>query len=184
MSPAAHSESSVHESPLRPVPAVTQPRAGPVTRLHFNPDVHPQFGTRPQGVSRQLEQWNVESQIRPDPHVPQLPPQPSSPHVRPVQSGVHTQRPVLVSQNEGEVQVPQLPPQPSLPQARPVQSGVQVRTQCPLTSQVSPDPHVPQEVEQMGSGPHTRPRQEGTQTHKPDELHTSPASGSQSPHER
>ena len=116
--------------------------------------------------------------------VPQLPVHPSEPQVLPEQSGMHTQWPDMSQSGVGDEQVPQLPPHPSLPQSRPVQSGVQERTQRPPTSQISPEPHVPQDAPQIGSGPHTRPRQEGTHTHTPDELHTSPASGSQAPHER
>jgi hypothetical protein len=59
------------------------------------------------------------------PQVPQLPPQPSSPHWREPQLGVQLllQVPVEV-QRSPPVQVPQLPPQPSLPHWRPLQLGV------------------------------------------------------------
>lgn len=59
-------------------------------------------------------------------HWPQLPPQPSSPQLLPVQSATQ-----LVTQTPGGVQdspagqLPQLPPQPSTPQLRPSQLGVQ-----------------------------------------------------------
>ena len=62
-------------------------------------------------------------------HSPHDPPQPSSPHFRPLQSGVHglaTQRPeALHTWPDG--QRPQSPPQPSvLPQYRPSHAGTQL----------------------------------------------------------
>jgi hypothetical protein len=109
MRPAAQSESSVQDAPFKPVPAATHARTGPdvpPTRLHFWPGAQPQLGMRPQGVSRQLEQLPVVSQTMGGVQVPQDPPHPLSPHVRPVQSGVHVQRPVVVSQVSGGVQDP------------------------------------------------------------------------------
>jgi hypothetical protein len=56
-------------------------------------------------------------------HVPQLPPHPSFPHTRPVQSGTHSQMPEVLH-TYGVVHVPQEVAQSgSGPQSRPVQSG-------------------------------------------------------------
>ena len=68
--------------------------------------------------------------------VPHEPPQPSSPHCRPVQAGVQsvTHWPVDVWQAVPPSQVPQSPPQPSGPHSLPTQSGAQTQ---------SPPWHVP-----------------------------------------
>jgi hypothetical protein len=57
--------------------------------------------------------------------VPQTPPQPSGPHVLPLQSGTQTQFPVASQDMPGE-QDPQLPPHPLLPQLLPLQLGEQL----------------------------------------------------------
>lgn len=57
--------------------------------------------------------------------VPQIPPQPSSPHCFPVHFGVQAQRP-LALQAPPPGQVPQLPPQPLSPHCFPVQAGAQI----------------------------------------------------------
>jgi hypothetical protein len=57
------------------------------------------------------------SHVSPTGHEPQLPPQPSSPHNLPVQSGRHTQAPPS-PQTLPDWQLPHEPPQPSGPQAR------------------------------------------------------------------
>jgi hypothetical protein len=65
--------------------------------------------------------------------VPQLPPQPSEPHILPLQLGVQTHCP-LALQVWPVPQVPQLPPQPSVPHTLPLQLGTQVH--CPLALQL------------------------------------------------
>jgi hypothetical protein len=84
-----------------------------------------------------LVQTPATLQMLPVVQVPQLPPQPLSPQVLPVQLGVQTQVPLW--QVLGAVQVPQLPPQPSSPQVLPAQLGApQSATQLQL---VSPPSH-------------------------------------------
>ena len=79
---------------------------------------------RPLGVH-----WLFWSQVRPPGHVPQSPPQPSSPQALPLQSGVQVVFPgehwPLLSQVSPLAQAPQLPPQPSSPHTLPVHFGVQ-----------------------------------------------------------
>jgi hypothetical protein len=92
MYPAAQFESLTQAEPLVPAPSVTQARTmlGPLeTSEHFCPVGQPQLGTRPQGVSVQVEQLPVESQTAGRVHVPQeIPHTGSGPQVRPVQLGV------------------------------------------------------------------------------------------------
>ncbi len=69
--------------------------------------------------------WPLALHDVPAPQVPQVPPQPSLPHARPLQLGVQE-----VEQVPADVhvlplaQVPQVPPQPSLPHDFPLQLGV------------------------------------------------------------
>lgn len=71
--------------------------------------------------------WPAVLQVLPLVQVPQLPPQPSSPHDLPLQLGTQaaTHCPAVLH-DLPLAQVPQLPPQPSLPHTRPLQLGVQV----------------------------------------------------------
>jgi len=58
-------------------------------------------------------------------HDPQLPPQPSSPHCFPLQSGEQVAHWPVPLHVVPPVHEPQLPPQPSLPHCFPLQPGVQ-----------------------------------------------------------
>ena len=107
-----------------------------------------------------MQSPSAAHEVVPTPQVPQLPPQPSSPHCLPAQSGVHeepsTHRPAG-EQTRPTPQMPQLPPQPSSPHPLLAQSGVQTdgSTHCPSKEQVSPIPHTPQLTPQPLS-PHSR----------------------------
>lgn len=113
-------------------------------------------------------------------HVPQMPPQPSSPHSMPSQAG--WQHTPSARQTNIASHWPQDPPQPSSPQVRAVQSGRQ-STQRPSGSQngVGARQSAPQ-VPPQPSGPHSRPEQSGTQTalQTPPEVQNSPVA--HSPH--
>jgi hypothetical protein len=96
--------------------------------------------------------------VHPGAHVP---PQPSGPHSRPVQLGVHTHIPAPLHVSPATVHPgAHVPPQPSGPHSRPVQFGVHTHIPAPLhvsPATVHPGAHVlPQP-----SGPHSRPLQLG-----------------------
>jgi hypothetical protein len=121
-------------------------------------------------ASTQLEQTpqpHIPSmQVAPAGQVPQLPPQPSSPHCLPVQAGVQETQVPLV-QTWGKGQTPHALPQSSVPHLRPVHPQVtQVPSRqdwsrlqhepphcceaaqpahCPWGLQYSPDEQLPQE---------------------------------------
>lgn len=99
------------------------------------------------------------SHVVPEPQVPQLPPQPSLPHWRPVQSGTHTQLPEPL-QVVPVAHVPQVLPQPSGPHWRPEQLGV--HAQAPAEVHAVPDGHVPHTPPQPSS-PHSLPAQDAMQ---------------------
>jgi hypothetical protein len=98
--------------------------------------------------------------------LPHEPPQPSSPQLRVLQSGVQllTQRPARVSQAEPAAHPPHDPPQPSSPQTLPAQLGVQM--QAPWSSQLLASGHFPQDPPQPSS-PQTLSAQLAVQTHAP-----------------
>src|SRR6185369_8589949 len=80
-------------------------------------------------------------QVSPELQRPQAPPQPSSPHNLPSQSGRQTQFPR--TQVAPPLQAsPQTPPQPSSPHSRPSQSGSQ--PQSPSSLQLRPSGQSPQ----------------------------------------
>src|SRR5688572_7425621 len=91
-------------------------------------------------VGTQLH-WPPELHADPSAHVPQVPPHPSEPQIRPLQSDVQPHCPEDESHNVPLGHVPHDPPQPSSPHARPTQLGAQ--THCPLASH-APEEHVPQ----------------------------------------
>jgi hypothetical protein len=95
--------------------------------------------------------------------VPQVPPQPSLPHVLPLQLGVQPHWPVW-PQACPDGQLPQVPPQPSGPQTRPAQLGAHAH--CPVAEQAWPPAQVPHEPPQP-SGPQVLPSQLGTHAHWP-----------------
>jgi hypothetical protein len=85
------------------------------------------------GVQMQEVPWHVLGETQ----LPQLPPQPSSPHSLPPQFGEHWQTPLL--QLCPPEQLPQLPPQPLGPQFLPALFGAQ---QVPVLRQVCPVGHA------------------------------------------
>lgn len=102
--------------------------------------------------------------------VPQLPPQPSSPHCFPLQLGEQllVQRPA--ASQLPLVHVPQVPPHPSGPHCLPAQEGRHDVGHWPAASHV-PLPQLPHDPPQP-SGPQSLPVQLGTQaaTHWPSAL--------------
>lgn len=66
-------------------------------------------------------------------HNPQLPPQPSGPHVFPVQFRTQVFEHTPFTHDSPLAQTPQLPPQPSSPQFLPTQFGTQVLEQLKFT---------------------------------------------------
>lgn len=108
------------------------------------------------GVGR--TQLPVESQMSLPLQTPHTPPQPSSPHVRPVHCDSQAQRPAAL-QDRPSVQVPHDPPQPFGPHCLPRQSGA--HWQEP-SMQVFPMTQAPQEPPQP-SLPHVLPSQLGVQ---------------------
>lgn len=97
--------------------------------------------------------------------MPQLPPQPSSPHFLPVQSGVHWSTHLPSAQNFG--QLPQELPQPLSPQTFPVQEPEQVGWQSvPSLEQNASPQQLPHSLPQP-SGPQILFLQSGVQTGPP-----------------
>jgi len=107
--------------------------------------------------------------------VPQLPPQPSSPHPLPAQLGVHATHWPFALQEDPCAQAPQLLPQPSSPQLLPVHASVQA-THWPLALHADPAPQAPQRPPQP-SLPQLLPAQAGVHvgaTHCPLSLQLLP----------
>jgi hypothetical protein len=75
------------------------------------------------------------------PHVPQVPPQPSSPHWRPAQVGAHEVMHLPATHAAGSPQAPHDPPQPSGPHDLPEHSGLHV-TGGTVASGSSAPPHA------------------------------------------
>lgn len=109
----------------------------------------------------------ASAQTCPDGQLPQLPPQPSSPHCRPwlVQTGWHWHLPC--AQVWGHWQAPHWPPQPSLPQVLPAQLGAQVGPQTPFAHAPPPGQAPWHRPPQPSGSPHSLPAQAGVH----EELH-------------
>src|SRR3989338_10265289 len=71
------------------------------------------------------------AQTSPPSHVPHVPPQPSGPHSRSAQAGMHSHTPA--SHASFAAHVPHVPPQPSGPHSRSAQLGVQMGWHAPST---------------------------------------------------
>jgi len=106
----------------------------------------PQTRAKHEGVQGLSMHCALPAQTCPVGQDPQVPLQPSEPHWRPVQSGVHTQMPTRHSHWYVAVQDPQEPPQPSSPQSLPEHWGAQVH--LPAVEQVSVAEQVPQDPPQ------------------------------------
>src|SRR5262249_55176911 len=91
------------------------------------------------------------------------PPQPSSPHERPVQSGVHVTHCPDALQVYPNEQVPHEPPQPSDPQLRPLQSGVHT-TQLQFT-QLPPVQALPSSLQRSSGQEAEVPEQVSAMSH-------------------
>lgn len=114
--------------------AAVQTVPTPVSRTHrlgLPPDPGQQslsvIHASPGLATQRLRHTPVGEHDRPAPQVPQSPPQPSGPQLRPPHAGtqVCSQRPAVVLQVVPPGQLPHVPPQPSGPQVRPVHCCVQ-----------------------------------------------------------
>jgi hypothetical protein len=108
----------------------------------------------------------AEQTVLPE-HVPQFPPHPFGPHVRPAQLGTQTHAPAVL-QTRSPGQLPQdTRHEGSKPHVRPAQLGVHVGVvHVPAGVQTVVPAQVPQ-FPPHPFGPHVRPAQLGTQTHRP-----------------
>jgi hypothetical protein len=114
----------------------------------------------PAGLQLEGPPWLLAVQVFTGVHVPHDPPQPSGPHVLPLQSGTHTQAPDP-SQVLGAVHVPHEPPQPSGPHTLPAQSGL--HTQVPPLH-MRPSQHGNVVSQGAAAGRHPPPLQVGSPT--------------------
>jgi hypothetical protein len=110
--PPAQSAVVMHALPCVPGPGTAQAVCSiPITQHSFG-GVHPRSFTGSHAFGSGTHA--VPEQLVPNAHVPQEPPQPSLPHVRPAQDGMHTHIPAAVHVLPA-AHDPHEPPHPSTP---------------------------------------------------------------------
>jgi len=164
------SPSITQGKPIGVVPTEVVQVGAPVREIVQRwPVAQPVWRTGSQGAAAQVP---TVPHSMPVGQLPQVPPQPSGPQVRPVQLRTHaTQAPDDVLHICPVGHVPQVPPQPSEPQVRPVQS--RVHEQVPAVLHVCPVGQVPQAPPQP-LGPQVRPAQVGVHEQLPTALQVCP----------